>query len=83
MNLGDKYVYEKSKDDPVWYAMSAILTLIQATGRISRTDNDYGKTYIIDSNFKVLLRKYRELFPSWYLDSLQVATIKRKEINKK
>ena len=83
LNLGDKYVYEKSKDDPVWYAMSAILTLIQATGRISRTDNDYGKTYIIDSNFKVLLRKYRELFPSWYLDSLQVATIKRKEVNKK
>ncbi len=83
LNLGDKYVYEKSKEDPIWYAMSAILTLIQATGRISRTDNDYGKTYIIDSNFKVLLRKYRELVPSWYLDSLNVATIKRKVIENK
>ena len=82
LNLGDKYVYEKSKEYPIWYALSAILTLIQATGRISRTDNDYGKTYIIDSNFKVLLRKYRELFPSWYLDSLNVATIKRKEKEK-
>lgn len=66
LNLGDNYVSAKAKDNPKWYNVCASLAIIQATGRICRTDNDYGKTYIIDSNFKRLMSGNPDLFPDWY-----------------
>lgn len=68
--LGSKYVEENKRRSPKWYARRAILRIVQASGRSIRGPSDWATTYIIDSNFEMLLCNNRELFPSWYLDSL-------------
>lgn len=71
LNLGDIYVTERKKKSLKWYTREAVLRLIQASGRVVRGINDYGNTYIIDSNFLNLVQQNLELFPEWFLDSIE------------
>jgi Rad3-related DNA helicase len=68
--LGDSHVKLNSERHPEWYARKAILRLVQASGRSVRGVNDHASTYILDSNFDMLLRRNRDLFPDWFIDSL-------------
>jgi len=65
-SLGDKQVVMKMEEDPQWYALQTVMTIIQATGRICRSENDFGKTYILDSDFNGLWNRFEEFFPKWY-----------------
>lgn len=69
--LGDKQVAAKKAEDPEWYAMRTIMTVIQASGRICRSEKDYGVTYITDSDFDFLYDRYGYMFPSWWKEALQ------------
>ncbi len=73
-NLGDKQVKARANADPQWYATSAIVTLIQAYGRIMRADDDHGVTYIFDSSLMYLINNWRVIFDqvSWFLDALLI-----------
>lgn len=75
LNLGDDYIKVKNTLDNEWYILSAIITLIQSCGRISRNSYDYGKTYIIDSNMKRLMKYHKDKFPKWFLDALRLERI--------
>jgi Rad3-related DNA helicase len=68
--LGDPHTKLNLERHPEWYARKAILRLVQASGRSVRGVDDFASTYIIDSNLDMLIRRNRDLFPSWYLDSL-------------
>lgn len=70
LSLGDPYVKLNMDRHPEWYARKAILRLVQAAGRSVRGVNDFASTYIIDSNFDMLMRRNKDLFPEWFLDSL-------------
>lgn len=72
LNLGDLYVSERLKLSSNWYARETVLRLIQASGRVTRGVNDFGITYIIDRNIFNLLEKHFEMFPEWYLESLEI-----------
>jgi Rad3-related DNA helicase len=69
--LGDKQVAAKRDADPEWYAMRTVMTIIQASGRICRSETDHGITYITDADFANLYRRYGYLFPAWWKEALQ------------
>lgn len=70
--LGSPWVALNASRSSKWYSRKAIVRIVQASGRAVRGVTDHATTYILDSNFSRLLQKNRELFPSWYLDSLEV-----------
>jgi Rad3-related DNA helicase len=70
-NLGDKQVNAKRERDPEWYQLETVKTIVQATGRICRSEDDFGVTYIIDADFEMLWGRYRSFFPEWWTESVQ------------
>lgn len=70
--IGDPWVKLNMGRDQRWYSREAILRIVQASGRVCRGVTDHGITYIMDSNFKRLLIENEEIFPEWYLDSLEL-----------
>jgi ATP-dependent DNA helicase DinG len=67
--LGDKQVAAKKDRDPAWYSMQTAMTIIQACGRIVRSDTDFGATYILDSDFQMLHERNPDFFPQWFEDA--------------
>lgn len=70
--LGDPLIALNAKERPDWYARKTILALVQSCGRSVRGPNDWAKTYIIDTNFLRLLRDHEEIFPEWFVESLEI-----------
>lgn len=75
LSLGDQRVVAKSQENPHWYAWEAAKRLIQAVGRIVRAPDDYGITYIFDTNFSRLIDAdvHRDvpLFPKFFKAALR------------
>jgi Rad3-related DNA helicase len=69
-NLGEPAVKYQADLDKDWYAWQTVKTVLQASGRICRTPEDYGATFIVDSNFKRLYQNNLEMFPKWYRDAV-------------
>lgn len=70
--LGDPLISLNAKERPEWYARKTILALVQSCGRSVRGPDDWAKTYIIDTNFLRLLRDHEEIFPEWFVESLEI-----------
>lgn len=66
-SLGDPAVRYLADQDPEWYHWETWKTVLQASGRICRTPEDYGVTYILDGAFE---RLPLELAPSWWKEAL-------------
>jgi Rad3-related DNA helicase len=64
-SLMDALVRRQKEAEPEWYDWQTIKTTIQQTGRICRSVDDYGVTYILDSSFEFLFNKRRGLFPKY------------------
>lgn len=72
-DMGDKQVRARMKIDKHWYTTNTINRLVQATGRIIRAEDDYGKTYIFDSCFTELYAIWnKKFFPKWFKDAVHV-----------
>lgn len=56
--------------DPEWYNWETCKTTIQACGRICRTPEDFGVSYVLDSTFRRLVSEARHMLPDWWLDAL-------------
>jgi Rad3-related DNA helicase len=75
-DLGDKWTKAKmnSFGDKVkgdkWYAWQTALRLVQTYGRSIRSRNDWAKTYVLDSNFDIFLKRNTDLFPNWFLSAI-------------
>jgi len=72
LSINDKQVKERMAIDRDWYISSTINRLVQMSGRIVRSEDDWGRTYILDSCFEDLIRYYKKFFPKWFLDSVAV-----------
>lgn len=71
LSIVDKQVKKRMDIDYLWYVNCAIARLVQASGRIVRSKDDWGTTYILDGCFDDLIKKHRDFFPSWFLESVQ------------
>jgi Rad3-related DNA helicase len=72
-NLGDIQVSRRlysASDGPLWYAVQAIRSIVQATGRGMRSSTDHCESYILDGNFARLFAEYHDLFPSWWREAI-------------
>lgn len=69
-SLGDAAISALATRDNEWYLWETAKKLIQAGGRVSRHEKDYGVTYCLDNSFMRLYNEGRHLLPKWFLDCL-------------
>ena len=69
--LGDQQIAARKDIDPEWYILQTVSTVIQAAGRIVRSDTDHGSTYILDSDFIRLFEDNGKFFPKWFRDAFK------------
>jgi ATP-dependent DNA helicase DinG len=67
-SLADTWVKSRMNESKTWYGNDASRTFMQAVGRICRHHQDYGVTYVLDSNFENLLRNSK--FPKWFKETI-------------
>lgn len=70
LNLGDVRVKTKSKLDPNWYTNRMWTSILQASGRSTRHEEDTSITYILDSNFLYFFKQWEKNLPKWFKDRL-------------
>lgn len=70
--LGDKQVSKRMRGPggQVWYVVETIRSMVQATGRIVRSEDDWGATYILDGSIWRLMNENGQLFPSWWREAV-------------
>lgn len=68
--LGDKQVEAKKEISQEWYDQQTIMTIVQAAGRVCRSETDWGVTYVLDDDFRNLWDKRRGMFPAWFKEAI-------------
>jgi Rad3-related DNA helicase len=69
-SLGNPAIKHLAELDPEWFNWETIKTLVQAAGRICRTPEDFGATFIPDKTFLRLITEAKSQFPKYFLDAL-------------
>ncbi len=71
--LGDKRVARRLElpDGQHWYNLTTLRAIIQAAGRIVRSERDEGRVYILDGSVHRLLRQTGPWIPQWFADRLR------------
>ena len=62
-------------DGSLWYARRTARTLVQMTGRATRSIDDWSVSYILDEQFGHLVSRHGEIFPSWWRDSVKSGSL--------
>ncbi len=71
-NTGDSRVaYRLEAGQWDWYFRTALRTVIQACGRIVRTPEDYGVTYLADSSLLDCFDRAAGATPDWFADQVR------------
>ncbi len=70
--LGDKQVSKRlhSEGGQMWYTVNTVRSIVQATGRVMRSEDDWGATYILDGSVWKLLNEQGGLFPGWWREAV-------------
>ena len=68
--LDDPAIQRRKEVDKAFYIHFSICQLVQAVGRIKRTFDDGGPTFILDESFQWFWAANREAFPQWFKDAL-------------
>lgn len=68
--LGDRQVAAKKYKSQEWYDLQTVMALVQASGRVCRSENDWGVTYVLDDDFKMLYDRRKSMFPDWFKESI-------------
>jgi Rad3-related DNA helicase len=71
LNTSDSRVARRLEDDQwAWYHRTALRTVIQACGRVVRSPEDYGATYLADSSLLDLFDRAASDVPPWFQDQI-------------
>ncbi|MFZ1023299.1 MAG: helicase C-terminal domain-containing protein [Thermoplasmata archaeon] len=67
-NLGDTWVRRRREqtDGQLWYSNRTLIDVLQASGRIMRSAEDWGTTYFVDSHMDQLLENDWLRLPEWF-----------------
>lgn len=68
-------VAAKAAQRPDWYAWMAARDLQQAVGRVSRGADDFGRTYILTSEFGNLYSSHRDMFVPSFHEALDFGSV--------
>jgi len=70
-NTNDARVARRLQDDQWgWYYRTALTTVIQACGRVVRSAEDYGATYLADTSLLDLFERARGALPPWFAEGV-------------
>lgn len=70
-SMTDKVVKERMNREPQWYAWLTALDLVQSYGRIVRSKDDWGYTYLVDSGFEGFCSRNGGLLPIWFREAFR------------
>ena len=70
--LGDEWVKRRLDLSDEWYQRQAMINIIQGGGRVVRTPDDWGHTYILDESFNYLWFKFKRYTPEWWKEAFSV-----------
>lgn len=70
-NLGSNKIKSRKESKPESYSIKTCQDLIQSYGRSIRSVDDHADTFILDSNFKDLMRYSRKYFPKYFLEAVK------------
>lgn len=62
----DPVVKERVKEDPEWGWYEAMMTLVQESGRGTRSAEDCCEAIIVDDNWRWFWPRYQHLAPEWF-----------------
>lgn len=77
--FGDPWIALHKERSERWYKSQTIMQIMQMAGRVVRSKDDYGITYIIDNNGWRLLEENRKYLPKWFIDRMDAGEIERKK----
>lgn len=69
-SLGSPAIKHKAEQNPEWYNWNTIRDLIQACGRICRTETDFGISYVLDKGASRLIDSNLHLVPGWFREAI-------------
>lgn len=72
LTLGDTFIMEKSKLNPMWYSWKTYVSMVQGIGRSIRHRDDYAVTYIVDGSFNRFLDLNSNFFSQNITQRLQI-----------
>lgn len=71
-NTHDSRVAHRLENDRWdWYYRRAIRTIIQACGRVVRSPDDYGATYLVDDSLLDCFDRGAHALPQWFVDQVE------------
>lgn len=70
MSTGSAFVEDKVKNDFPWYNYQALIVFGQQIGRINRSDNDYGATFLVDDRFNKFISRNAKALPTWVKEGM-------------
>lgn len=73
LDLGDKQTSKRrwsGKAGERWYLLETVRAIVQMAGRIVRSEDDHGTTYILDSRFERFFKQMRKDFPLWFAEAI-------------
>ncbi|MFB6221561.1 MAG: helicase C-terminal domain-containing protein [Halolamina sp.] len=71
LNTNDSRVERRLEEGQwAWYYRSALRTVIQACGRVVRSPEDYGATYLADDSLLDLFDRARADMPDWFAEQV-------------
>lgn len=70
--LGDQWIKRRMEMSQEWYQRRALIDVIQGAGRVVRSTDDWGNTYILDASWAYLYRSTSKYIPDWWKDAYLV-----------
>lgn len=67
--LGDQWIKRRMELSVEWYQRMALTDIIQGGGRVVRSKEDWGYTYILDESWARLFQSTHRMIPKWYRDA--------------
>ena len=71
-NMADAWVKRRMEMSNEWYQRQTLINIIQGGGRVVRSKEDWGVTYILDGSFDFLYKRAHQMIPQWWKDSYKV-----------
>ncbi len=71
-NYTEKRTRAKMNKFPLWYTAQTLTKILQGFGRSIRSDNDWAKTYVLDTAVNNVLFKGQQMIPKAYYDVLGI-----------
>ena len=70
--LGDQWIKRRMQLSKEWYNRRTVINIIQGAGRIVRSKEDWGNTYILDTSWQYLYNQTQDHIPQWWKDAYRV-----------